>query len=116
MTFKRKALGQLGEDLACNYLQKKGYHLVGRNIRLFCGEIDLLFQDKDTFVICEVKTKSSQKFGSPQEEVDFFKQRKLINLARAILQKYPEKSVRIDVVAIYSETGEIEHIISAVEE
>ena len=54
----RKKLGNYGEDLAIAFLEKKGYKLVKRNLRLFCGEIDLLMEDGETLVICEVKTKS----------------------------------------------------------
>lgn len=116
MSFQRKSLGQYGEDLALEYLQKKGFKLAKRNLRLFCGEIDLLMEDKDTLVICEVKTKSGAEYGAPQEEIDYFKKKKLIQLAKALWQIYPNHSIRIDVVAINMENESIEHIVSAVEE
>ncbi len=46
MTFQSKELGSFGEDLALQYLQDKDFILVGRNIRLFYGEIDILMEDK----------------------------------------------------------------------
>ena len=116
MSLQRKSLGQHGEDLALEYLLKKGFKLVKRNLKLFCGEIDLLMEDGDDLVICEVKTKSSDEFGVPQEEVDFFKKKKLLQLAKALWQLYPSHSVRIDVVGINMENKSIEHIVSAVEE
>lgn len=116
MTLQRKNLGQEGEDLALEYLQKKGFKLVKRNLKLFCGEIDLLMQDGDDLIICEVKTKSSNEFGAPQEEVDFFKKKKLLQLAKALWQLYPSHSIRIDVVAINMENKIVDHIVSAVEE
>ena len=112
----RKSLGNLGENLALEYLKKKGYKLVKKNLRLFCGEIDLLMEDGATLVIIEVKTKTSDKFGEPQDEVDFFKKKKLLQLAKALWQLYPSHSIRIDVVAINMENKSIEHIINAVEE
>lgn len=115
MTHDRKALGKYGEDLAREYLEKKGYKFLKQNLRLFCGEIDLLMEDGKDLVICEVKTKSSDEFGAPQEEVDFFKKKKLVQLGKALWQLYPEHSIRIDVVAVDGE-DKIDHIINAVEE
>jgi putative endonuclease len=116
MPDSRKSLGNLGEDLALEYLQKKGYKLVKRNLRLFCGEIDLLMEDGDVLVIVEVKTKSNDIYGEPQEEIDFFKKRKLIQLAKALWQLYPSHSIRIDAVGINMENKSVDHIINAVEE
>lgn len=116
MTYDRKALGKKGEDLACEYLEKKGYKLLKKNLRLFCGEIDLLMEDGKDLVICEVKTKSSDEFGVPQEEVDFFKKKKLVQLGKALWQLYPEHSIRIDVVAVDQGNNKIDHIVNAVEE
>jgi putative endonuclease len=116
MTFQRKSLGKAGEDLALQYLKDKGYTEVKRNLKLFCGEIDLLMEDGKYLVICEVKTKSSDDFGTPQEEVDYFKRKKLIQLGKALWQLYPNHSIRIDVVAVDTQNKKIDHIINAVEE
>jgi len=115
MSFARKKLGYHGEDMALKFLQKKGFLLIGQNVRLFCGEIDLLMQDKSTLVIVEVKTKSNLNFGLPQEEVDYHKKRKLVQLAQALAQKMPNQLIRIDVVAIDESNDSVDHIISAVE-
>lgn len=115
MMDNRKALGRYGENLALAYLEKKGYKFIGKNIKLFCGEIDLLFSDDDALVIVEVKTKSNESFGRAAEMVTLRKQRKLIQLAKALWQKFPNKSIRIDVVAI-DHNNKIEHLVSAVQE
>lgn len=111
----RKALGTSGEEQALGYLKNKGYVLIGRNIHLFCGEIDLLMQDKKDLVIVEVKTKSSGVFGLASEMITLKKKRKLLQLAKALWQKFPQKNIRIDVITI-DNYNEIEHLISAVEE
>lgn len=116
MSYEGKRLGKFGEDLAVEFLKNKGMTLMGRNVRLFCGEIDLLMSDNETLVICEVKTKSSDDFGKPEEEVDFFKKKKLVQLGKALWQLYPEHSIRIDVVAVDEKNKKIDHIINAVEE
>ena len=116
MSFERKKLGQKGEDEALKYLASKGYKFLGRNIRLFCGEIDLLFEDSGVLVIVEVKTKTTGKYILPHEKVDLAKKRKLVQLAKALWQKFPDKTIRIDVVAIDEQADLIDHIINAVEE
>jgi len=116
MSLERKKLGALGEDQALEYLVKKGYRFLDRNVRLFCGEIDLLFEDNGVLVIVEVKTKTSSKYSTPQEKIDFAKKRKLVQLAKALWQKFPDKTIRIDVVAIDESQGKLDYIVNAVEE
>lgn len=77
-------------------------------------------EDKQDLVLVEVKTKTTKDFGEPVEEIDYFKKKKLSQLARALSQKYPNKNIRIDVIGIEIETDdsskvEIEHIENAVE-
>jgi len=123
MTLFRKRLGQSGEDLACRFLKKQGYKILGRNLRYKFGEIDILAEDGEDIVLVEVKTKTSSDFGQPFEEVDYFKKKKLEQLCRFLTQKYPEKNIRVDVVSIEiglpaGEAGErpkIEHLKNAVE-
>ena len=114
MTFTSKKLGDEGEDKARKFLEAKGLVFLGKNIRLFCGEIDLLMQDQNVLVIVEVKTKSSDVFGLAKDMITLKKKKKLLQLGKALMQKFPSKTVRIDVIAI--DEKKIEHIISAVEE
>ncbi len=116
MSNYNKQLGSHGEELALEFLEKKGYKLLKRNLKLFCGEIDLLMQQKDTLIIVEVKTKTSHDFGAPQDEIDYFKKKKLLQLAKALWQIYPGHSIRIDVVAVDEAEDRIDHIVNAVEE
>lgn len=108
-------MGDRGEALASEYLKNKGYRFIGQKVKLFCGEIDLLFQDGQNLVIVEVKTKSDTSYGQAAEMVNFRKKRKLLQLAKALWQKFPRRTIRIDVVAI-DQLDQIEHIKSAVEE
>ncbi|MCL5410700.1 MAG: YraN family protein [Patescibacteria group bacterium] len=111
-----KKTGNEGEDLAAEYLTKKKYKILGRNINIKVGEIDILAESRGTIVIVEVKTVRGSGFGLAQDLVRFKKQNKLKLLARALTQKYPEKTIRIDVIGIdYSfPEPKIEHIINAV--
>ena len=115
MADQRKILGVYGENLASEYLKKKGWHLIGKNIKLFCGEIDLLFLDGSNLVIVEVKTKSDLSFGQASEMITPKKKKKLLQLAKTLWQKFPQRTVRIDVIAI-DNNEQIEHLASAVQD
>ncbi|MBI4684587.1 MAG: YraN family protein [Nitrospirae bacterium] len=113
-----KLIGSKGEDLAAEHLKRKGYKIIARNYKTPIGEIDIIAQDRETLVFVEVKTRSSNAFGSPFEAVDARKQMKLKKLALLYL-KIQKKNppVRFDVLSIYlNNTGkEIEHIRDAFE-
>lgn len=117
MTYHRQQLGASGENLAAIFLESIGYKVLERNKRFKFGEIDIIAQDGDVIVLVEVKTKTSLVQGRPEEEVDYFKKKKLRLLARGLEQIYPDQNIRIDVVAV-DKTGDgpiINHIQNAVE-
>ena len=100
----RKELGSKGEDLAVQYLKKKGFKVIERNYHCSAGEIDLVAREKNTLVFVEIKTRSSSDYGLPQEAVDRFKQRKMIEAARTYLaERHLTEDIpaRFDVVAIH---------------
>ena len=113
---KNKDTGNKGEDLAAEYLLKNKFKILERNLNLFCGEIDILAEDRGVIVIVEVKTVRGSGFGLAQELVRFKKQNKLKLLAKAVEQKYPNRTLRIDVIGINYSTSppKIEHIKNAV--
>lgn len=86
--------------LAQTHLRSLGLTILETNLKTKLGEIDVLAQDGDDIVIVEVKTKTSHRFGYPVEMVNYFKQRKLLQLARLISMQYPRKLVRIDVIGV----------------
>ena len=63
-------LGKKGEQLAVDYLIKKGYDIVERNYRFDKAEVDIIASLKDTLAIVEVKTRSTIDFGNPQDFVN----------------------------------------------
>lgn len=113
---KNKSTGNLGEDLAANYLVKQGYKVLERNLSLSFGEIDILAQQGKNIVIVEVKTVRGSGFGLAQELVRFKKQKKLLLLGKCIVQQYPNSPIRIDVIGVDFSSGDpkIEHIENAV--
>lgn len=116
-----KELGNFGEELACGYLVKNGYKILGRNCDFGFGEIDIvakkkgLFSDK-TIHFVEVKTLSSKGPLSPEEKVNYKKQNKYKRLVEAWMEKnkYPQDfPCQVDVVAIAGDDMEFfENIIS----
>ena len=113
---EKKRLGADGEDLATRFLKENGYRVLERNFRYGRGEIDIIAEDAGTIVFVEVKSRSSESFGSPEGAVDSRKQRQLSKLALAYLQK--EKLLhrvdcRFDVVAISHQSNSIRLIKDA---
>ena len=100
--------GQYTEELACQYLENKGFKLIEKNFNCRLGEIDLIMKDNDSLVFVEVRYRRSNNFGSGAESVTANKQSKLIKTASLYLQqhdKYNKYPARFDIVSI---TGIIE--------
>ncbi|OOY53000.1 YraN family protein [Solemya velum gill symbiont] len=96
-----RSSGTTAENLALNYLQKRGLSLVTKNYSCRCGEIDLIMQDSGALVFIEVRYRKSTRFGLPEETVDSRKQRKLILTAQRYLQSAQiDAECRFDVIAI----------------
>ncbi len=84
----RKTLGQLGEEYACDYLRAQGYTIVRRNFRHHrYGEIDIIASKAGAISFIEVKTRSSELYGVPQEAITLTKQRKIYRCAEYFLQQ-----------------------------
>lgn len=107
---------RLGEDKACEYLKKKGYKIIDRNFRQGYGEIDIIAIHKNTLVFVEVKTRSSNEFGTPFEQITPFKLHSLVRTAQFYkhLKNGLPESLRIDAVSVIlnqnKEIESIEHI------
>jgi putative endonuclease len=110
-----KELGEKAEGLAEAFFIEKGYHVLERNYRVRCGEIDLILEDRSRVIFVEVKSRVSAKYGLPQEAITYHKKRQIIRVAKWYLQKkgYLDREIRFDVLAIrFHGTGKptIEHI------
>ncbi len=101
-----KKLGSLGEQLAIELLQKKGFRILETNWRCPYGEIDIIAQLDDTLVIIEVKTRRGRSAGTPEQSVDARKQAKLCELAQYYVEGVDwNGSVRLDVVGVELSTS-----------
>ncbi len=99
-----KIKGKYGEDLAVNYLIKNGYAIVERNYRFSrYGEVDIIALDKDALCFVEVKTRTSNAFGTALEAVTKQKLDKIRKCALFYIQnsKCRFKRYRIDAVSVF---------------
>lgn len=98
----RSKLGKLGEDLACEYLQKKGFKILSRNFKARYGELDIVALDDTTLVFVEVKTRIGKEFGLPEEAVTPWKLREVKQTALYYKMLHPElpEQLRLDVIGI----------------
>jgi len=97
------ARGRDAEERAAEYLERLGYRIIGRNVRVGrLGEIDLVAYDGEVLVFIEVKARSSKRFGLPEDALTLRKQRRLLEVARAYLSLSGLEGIvcRFDVIAL----------------
>lgn len=93
-------LARSSEDAAVALLVRNGYQIVGRNVRMPGGEIDVVARDGEMIVFVEVKGRESHRFGSAVAAVDARKRRTLRKLAEEWMQLFaPRAFARFDVIA-----------------
>ncbi len=99
---KRITLGDTGEKIARKFLVQQGYKIREINYRVSLGEIDIIAEENSDLVFIEVKTRSSDGFGSPAEAVTIAKQRQIIKVAEYYLSEKNnfDISLRFDVVSV----------------
>lgn len=113
---KHNELGEKGEQLAVDFLLKKGYNIIERNYRFQKAEVDIIAEIKDTLAIVEVKTRSSINFGNPQ---DFLKPKQIQRIVKAVDEYITtnglDVEVRFDIIAIVKagNSFKIEHLEDA---
>ena len=107
----RRGLGQLGEDIACRYLQSLGHTILRRNWRSGHLEIDVISLDKDGIHFVEVKARRRNIQAPPQENVDHRKQEKIAKAAKSFLKSknglpYGDFECSFDIIAVTFEGEE----------
>lgn len=109
-------LGVEGEEIALAFLKQKGYEVIETNWREQKFEIDIIAIDENEIVFIEVKTRSTNFFGAPEEAVTLKKQQHLIEGADFYInQNEVDLECRFDVIAIVLTNGtkDIKHIVGA---
>ncbi|MFA7287956.1 MAG: YraN family protein [Melioribacteraceae bacterium] len=110
MKINNKNFGSSGEKLAADYLQKKGYEIIKLNYRFHHGEIDIIAKVKNILVFVEVKTRLSDKYGSPITAISKGKLNQIHKIAEAYIavNKIKDTDCRIDFIGISYKNGEPE--------
>ncbi|HLT32667.1 MAG TPA: YraN family protein [Aquaticitalea sp.] len=94
-------LGKIGEQLAVDFLESKGYEILSRNFIFQKAEIDIIAKHDNMMICVEVKTRNSEFFGDPQE---FVTQGKIKNLVKAmdafIIENDISLESRFDIIAV----------------
>lgn len=112
---EKRRLGFFGERKAAKYLKKNGYKILARNFKCKLGEVDVIASRGDVVAFVEVKTRSDDSFGAPNEAVDRERQRRYKNTARFYFYSsglnIDDFVVRFDVVEVTKDG--INHIENA---
>ena len=109
-------LGNKGEELAVDFILKKGYIIVEENYRFDRAEVDIIAKHNNVLAVIEVKTRYSKDFGNPQ---DFVKPKQIQRLVKAVDEYVTvnnlDVEVRFDIIAIVKEEKgfNIEHLENA---
>ncbi|MFH1662298.1 MAG: YraN family protein [Candidatus Falkowbacteria bacterium] len=114
MNYNQK-VGQFGEEVAKNYLIRKGYKIVDCNVKTSYQEIDIIAKKDGGIIFVEVKTRTSDIYGEAEDAID---NRKINNLKMAVQgylfgNKIFIDDVRVDLVAVdidkVKKTAKIKH-------
>lgn len=98
-------IGKWGEEVAAGYLSLHGFEIVTRNARTPYGEIDIVARQGDLIVFVEVKTRTSDKMGMPEDSIASRKRRHMISAAEHFAMEHEIDHWQIDVIAIEGKPG-----------
>ncbi|HEY6760237.1 MAG TPA: YraN family protein [Baekduia sp.] len=115
----RQTLGRLGEQLAAEHLERRGFSIVARNHRTRYGEIDVIATDGSVLIFVEVKTRRGR--GEPWDALHEAKRAQVRRMARAYLTEASDRPrvrlVRFDAIGIVIDTRgrltRLEHLENA---
>lgn len=96
--------GKRGEELACQWLESKGYEFVEKNFRYKHAEIDLIMKHRGLLIFVEVKFRSGTGFGYAEEFVDYSKKKLIVKAADAYIHQIDwYRDIRFDIVGVYKD-------------
>ena len=122
MTQEKSKTGQIGEQVAANYLRAKGFSILAMN---YCnttgrrvGEIDIVAKDATELVFVEVKTREYNRYKDtlPEDNINYQKLRKLAKIAALYLRAHriPDHPYRFDAISVWldytTRMAKIKHI------
>ncbi len=108
-----REIGDEGEELAVAFLESKGYTILERNYHFEHAEVDIVAYDNSSFIVfVEVKTRSTNQFGEPEEYIDEEKKQNVYKAAEAWVyeRKMDGAPIRFDVISILQQSEEAPEI------
>jgi putative endonuclease len=109
----RQQIGRAAENAAVAFLESQGLSIVLRNYLRRTGELDVVARDQSTLIIIEVRTRSSNAFGSAAASVTYRKQTRILRAASQLLQQRRELGslrVRFDVIVVHEPLSELPRV------
>lgn len=108
-----KNIGDVGENIATEYLKGLGYKILDRNVYFNHNELDIVALDGNTIVFVEVKARANNCFGNPVEAVTQAKVKSIVKCAKMYIKSklLYERDIRFDIIGI--DGSEIQHIKDA---
>ena len=100
-----QVIGKWGEDTAAEYLAERAYEIVARNVRTPYGEIDIVAKQGDIVIFVEVKTRTSNKMGLPEESINARKREHMLAAADHYAAEHEIDHWQIDVIAVEGKPG-----------
>ena len=116
ITTSHRAIGFQGEEQAVRYLIEHNYHILARNWQYGHLEVDIIAENEEFIVFCEVKTRKNNRYGEPESFVGTTKQRHLFAAAdHYVRHNGIRKEARFDILSVTSgpDGVEIKHLPDA---
>jgi putative endonuclease len=113
-TDNKRHMGGLGEEAAARYLTEKGFRIVCRNSSSRWGEIDIIAEDSKWIIFAEVKTRTGNHYGDPEESIDTNKVERIRKAASLFLVEkefWGQRSVRFDIISIVIDRKKLERCL-----
>ncbi len=105
MTNHRQVVGRWGELEGAAYLEKIGWQILERNVRTPFGELDIVAKKDGIVIFVEVKTRTSTKFGNPEDAVDARKLAHLQSAAGHYAETHSLDNWQIDALSVEGKPG-----------
>lgn len=98
---KHLETGRQGEEMAAAWLEGQGFVLLHRNWKHSYFELDIVAERDNVLHFIEVKTRTTDTYGHPEEGVTAKKLERLMNAGEEYLHQHPEwKRIQYDVLSI----------------
>lgn len=103
-----KTIGNFGEEEATKFLIENGYKILTRNYSCRFGEIDIIAIEDNCLAFIEVKTRTTLKYGAPENAVNYWKQKHLSLSARNYIEQYHMNNyfARFDVIEVFAKSAD----------